>query len=61
MLQTWRRPKVGPMAEKNDTGMIPMMLKKRIHRIPSAKPVSNNEGPRIPMANDETTMFAESH
>lgn len=49
------------MAEKNDTGMIPMMLKKRIHRIPSAKPVSNNEGPRIPMANDETTMFAESH
>jgi len=49
------------MAEKNDTGMMPMMLKKRIHRMPSAKPVLNVEIPSIPMANEETTMFAESH
>jgi len=38
-----------------------MMLKKRIHKIPSANPVKNNPGPRIPMANEETTMLAESH
>jgi hypothetical protein len=61
VIQTWRRPKVGPKAEKKDTGMIPMMLKKMIHKAPSAKPVWKTWGPRMPMANEETTMFAESH